>query len=525
MAQRGDRSEPRGPAAAARPASTWRALLWTAGSLPLPGLAHLRMRRRVLGWTVLGCYLAMIAALVVAGVLLMRGDLAQGARLAVQGRYLAAASAAVFAVAVLWMTVVVHSWVITRPPSSGRMARAGGVVIVAVLCLCIAAPAAQALRTTYTAYDTINSVFGPEDEDAPHDAANPWGDQDRVNVLLLGGDSGSNRYGMRTDSMIVASIDVTHGDVVLIGLPRNLENAQFPKGTALAEAYPPPYGFDNLLNEVYQTVAEDPERLAIDPTVKDPAADTLKHVIANLTDLDLDYYALVDMKGFESLIDAIGGIDVHIDEPIPYGEEGDVLEAGDQHLNGNEALWYGRSRVNSDDYARMGRQGCLLMYVAEQTEPTTLLTSFQELAGATKQTLRTDIPQSKLPAFIDLAELVTSEGEMATLQLSPPQVNTAHPDWKQIRDLIEDAINEQEEGQAAQGGEAAEDDAVTPRSTPSGEDPADESAADGQNGRQGTQQQGDQTEWQEYTGLAEPSPTTPGRQVGEDATALETICP
>ncbi|MDT0302785.1 LCP family protein [Streptomonospora wellingtoniae] len=514
MAYKGDPPDRGASEFASRPASTWRALLWTAGSLPLPGLAHLRMRRRLAGGIILGCYLVLVAA-GAAGAFAVNGDAMRGAQLAVQGRWLFTAAAAAFAIAVLWMTVIVHSWVILRPPGSRMLVRATGGVVVLALCLAVAVPAAAVLRTAYTAYDTINSVFGPEPEGEPHDEADPWTGRDRVNVLLLGGDAGSNRYGLRTDSMMVASIDVHHGDVVLIGLPRNLENAQFPEGTALAERYPPPYGFDELLNEVYQTVADNPKKLAIDPSAQDPAADTLKRVIGNLVDLDLDYYALVDMRGFASLIDAIGGIDVHIDEPIPYGQEGGVLEKGDQHLDGYEALWYGRSRTNSDDYARMGRQGCLLMYVAEQTEPTTVLTSFQELAGATKKTLRTDIPQSKAPAFIDLADLTTDEGRMATLQLSPPQVNTAHPDWKNIRSLIADAISEQEDAQSArQEAEDGGDDAV-PSSSPSASGAADEQTGGGAD---------EQTEWQEYTGLDEPSPP-PGRQVGEDATALDALCP
>ncbi|WP_067971502.1 LCP family protein [Nocardiopsis trehalosi] len=496
-----------------RPGSTVRALLWTAGSAVLPGIAHLRTGRRAAGWTLLGLFAALVAAGAAAAVLL-GGDLARSAHYAVQGRWLFTASAVAFGVAVLWMTVVVHSWVITRPASAGRAARFSGGVVVLAICLAIATPAAAVMRTAYTAYDTLTSVFGADALGEPHDAANPWAGRERVNVLLLGGDSGSNRYGMRTDSMMVASIDVEYGDVVLVGLPRNLENTPFPEGTALAEAYPPPGNFTDLLNEVYQAVAEDPERLAVDPDATDPAADTLKDVIGGITGLELDYYALVDMKGFEGLIDAIGGIDVHIDEPIPYGQEGAVLEAGDQHLDGNEALWYGRSRVNSDDYARMGRQGCLIKYVAEQADPATVLTGFQDLAGATKRTLRTDIPQSKLPAFIELADLVADEGDMRTMQLSPPQVDTAYPDWAEIRRLVAEAVEEQETAQEEPSGGS---DDVTPEPSPSAqESPEPSPGAEGSTGS---------TEWQDYTGLPDPSPTTPGRQVGDDATSLDALCP
>ncbi|ASU83661.1 LytR family transcriptional regulator [Nocardiopsis gilva YIM 90087] len=500
-----------------RPAGTGRALLWTAGSAVLPGLAHLRTGRRTAGWVILGVYLVLIAAAIVAA-MVAHGDLTMSAAIAVQGRWLLTAATVAFVIAVLWMTVVIHSWVITRPESAGVGVKLAGGTLVLALCLMIAAPAGAVVYGAYTAHDAISSVFGPEPDD-PHGAlAGRWGDdQARVNVLLIGGDSGSNRYGMRTDSMMVASIDVEYGDVVLIGIPRNLENAQFPKDTALAKRFPPPHGFNDLLNEVYQTVAENPQELAFDPTAKDPAADTLKGVIGHLLDIDLDYYALVDMKGFEGLIDAIGGIRVHIDKPIPYGQRGDILQPGDRVLTGNEALWYGRSRVNSDDYTRMGRQGCLIKYVAEQAEPTKILTSFQSLAGAAKQTLRTDIPPSRLPAFIELADRVKNEGDMRTFQLSPPQVNTAYPDWKEIQHLVSDAVQKQEGEQGKQGPDTAKG---TPKDAPS---PAPSAAPSGE--KKDDSQVGESTQWQEYSGRPEPSPTTPGRQVGDAAASLDTLCP
>ncbi|GAA3726107.1 LCP family protein required for cell wall assembly [Spinactinospora alkalitolerans] len=505
-----------------RPNGTGRALLWTAGSTLVPGIAHLRTGRRWAGGLILFCYVALIAAAVV-GAVLLNGDVIRGARIAVQGRWLLTAAALAFAVAVLWMTVIIHSYVITRPPNAGVLRRFAAGAVVTVLCLVVAAPAAAVMRTSYTAHDMFSSVFsGAADPAEPHDDTDPWAGRDRVDVLLIGGDSGDNRYGMRTDSMMVASIDVEHGDVVLIGLPRNLENAPFPEDSALAELYPEPQGFSDLLNEVYQTVAEDPEELAIDPTVQDPAADTLKQTIGHAIGIDIDYYALVDMQGFEDLVDAIGGIDVYIEDPIPYGQEDDVLETGRQHLDGNEALWYGRSRVNSDDYTRMGRQGCLVKYMAEQVDPTLVLTGFQDLAGATKRTLRTDIPQPKVPHFVDLADLA-AEGGMKTLQLSPPQVDTAYPDWEKIRGLVDAAIREQEESRSSSGESTGKDG--------SGGNPEDEDMADLAGPSPSASAPGSpspsagDTEWQEYTGLPDPSPTTPGRQVGDEATSLDRLCP
>ncbi|OOC53414.1 MULTISPECIES: LCP family protein [Nocardiopsis] len=502
--------------APARP-STGRALLWTAASVPLPGLAHLRMRRRVAGTVILGLYLSMVLGLAAWGWWLVAsetGTMTLVATMALQSRWLLSAMGLVFGVAVLWLTVIVHSWVITRPAGASRGSRVLGAAMVLLLCLTVATPSALALHGGYTAYQTLNNVFQAEEDPLhpPHDEADPWNGQERVNVLLLGSDSADNRYGVRTDSMMIASMDTSTGDTVLVGLPRNLENARFPEGSALAERYPEPYGFDMMLNELYQVVAEEPEALAFRPSASDPSADTLKKVIAHNVGLEIGYYAMVDMMGFRDLIDAIGGVEVLIEEPIPYGVHGGVLEPGLRRLNGHDALWYGRSRTNSDDYGRMGRQGCLLKYVAEQVEPTTVLTSYRKLAGATERTLSTDIPQAKVPAFVELADMVTDKGEMSTLQLSPPQVSTADPDWEEVRKLVDEAIAGEEAGDGAPTDEASGSPSPGASDEPSG--PAGEETGDD-----------GLTEWQEYTGLDEERPDEPGRQVGEDPTALEALCP
>lgn len=504
--------------------STGGALLWTVASLPIPGVAHLRMRRRTAGAVILGAYLAGIAALALWLVRLgahEAGAMTVLAGMAVQGRWLLGAMGAVFVIAVLWLTVIVHSWTITRPEGAKFGHRLLGGVTVLLLCLTVSVPAAWALHGGYTAYETLGSVFdSPERDDLPpHDAADPWYGADRVNVLLIGADSADDRYGVRTDTMMVASLDTETGDAVLVGLPRNLENVQFPEDSTLAERYPEPYGFDLLLNDIYQTVAEEPEDLALNPLSSDPAADTLKKVIGHNVGLDVEYYAMVDMMGFRDLIDAVGGVRVRIEEPIPYGVHGGVLEPGLRRLDGHEALWYGRSRIGSDDYGRMGRQGCLVKYVAEQVDPTTVLTSYRQLAGATKRTLSTDIPQSKVPAFIELADLLTDHGDMSALQLSPPQVSTGNPDWDEIKELVQEAIQASAEGDE---GDVLSDD---PSASPSDGESGSEEIEDPTLEEWEEWEEDERTEWQRYTGLDEPSPADPGRQVGSEATDLNAICP
>ena len=87
----------------------------------------------------------------------------------------------------------------------------------------------------------------------------PWGGRERVNVLLLGGDGGVGRAGIRTDTVILLSMNTRTGRSVMFSLPRNMMNAQFPADSPLHEVYPT--GFTGagdpanwMLNAVYGQV-------------------------------------------------------------------------------------------------------------------------------------------------------------------------------------------------------------------------------------------------------------------------------
>ena len=164
----------------------------------------------------------------------------------------------------------------------------------------------------------------------------------RVNVLLLGGDGGKNRDGVRTDTMILASIDAETGRTVLISLPRNMQKVQFPPGSAAAEAYP--NGFNDLLNSVYYHAEENP---ALAPNALYPGAELLKQTFAYTIGQDVDYFVLVNLAGFRKLVDAFGGVTIDVTTRLPIGGSTDAngrtlrrlrhyLEPGERKLDGDE---------------------------------------------------------------------------------------------------------------------------------------------------------------------------------------------
>ena len=83
----------------------------------------------------------------------------------------------------------------------------------------------------------VASVFGSGGPAlfVPDSSADP---EAITNVLLLGGDAGPGRWGLRTDTMIVVCIHEATGRTALISIPRNLQRLQFPPGTPARRRVP-----------------------------------------------------------------------------------------------------------------------------------------------------------------------------------------------------------------------------------------------------------------------------------------------
>ena len=264
---------------------------------------------------------------------------------------------------------------------------------------------------------------------------------DRVNILLLGGDAGPDRYGLRTDSMVVISIDPANGDTAMVSIPRNIGNIPFPAGTPLADEFPK--GFPDLANAVYPYAIGHPELV---PGADNPGAVAIKQAVAQLLGIPIQYYVLVDMAGFVSVVDAIGGIDVNILKRVPtVGVARDNYtypayhEVGEQHLDGHMTLSYARTRQADSDYARMGRQRCVLGAIAEAATPRAVASGLGDLITAFGESVRTDIPRSALgdmSKLIDRYAEASGTDKVRTFHIIPPLIPAVGWDGTQIRDLV-----------------------------------------------------------------------------------------
>jgi LCP family protein required for cell wall assembly len=248
--------------------------------------------------------------------------------------------------------------------------------------------------------------------------------------------------------MTVASIDEETGKTILFGLPRNMTNFPFPEGTPLAEAYPDGYDCDTCTLNSLATWAADHQD-AFEGSA-DPGVDATIMGVEGITGLKINYYALVDMAGFQGLVDAMGGLTVNVRDRIPIElPPQDWIEPGVQKLDGYQTLWFARSRETADDYSRMARQKCVMSAMLQQISPQEVLIKFEEFAKAGEALVETDLPASELDTFAELAMKARSQ-RIATVSFVPPAINTGDPDIDKIRDMIDTAV-ERSEGGSGEG--------------------------------------------------------------------------
>jgi LCP family protein required for cell wall assembly len=422
------------------------ALGLTALGTIIPGTAFLAAGRKALGAVTLLVFLLLVGG----GVWLATGGRRSAVRAAVDTDSLLWIVGGIGLVAILWVVVVVAGYRMLVPRGLSGLRRVLGAVVVTLLVAVVAAPAVQAGRLAFAQRDLITGVFDDDGESATvEDIPHPFGDKERVNVLLLGGDGGEGRDGVRTDTVIVASIDTDTGDTVLFSLPRNLEDLPFPAYSPLAEAYPD--GFDagteseSLLNAVYRNgPAEYPDILG--PT-DNPGADFLKLGVGEALGLTIDYYVLVNLDGFSRLVDALGGITVNVNYYVPIGGDpgtGSLPDAyiapgPNQRMDGELALAFARGRFGLTDYDRMARQRCTIDAIIDAAEPVTLLRQYQELAATTQDIVDTDIPRSALDDFVDLAFLV-KDATIRSVVFDASVIDPAYPDYDTMRQIVQDAL-------------------------------------------------------------------------------------
>jgi LCP family protein required for cell wall assembly len=337
--------------------------------------------------------------------------------------------------AIGWAFLLVDSWRIGEPLALRQKQRLAMVGINGLLCFSVAGSLLFASHLVNVHKDWLLATFSSGPASDAHDG--------RYNILLLGGDSGADRWGLRPDSLTVASIDEDTGKTVLFGLPRNMLNFPFAKGSIMAEQFPNGYdcGATCELNSL-ATWAADHKALFRD--VANPGVEATTEAVEGITGLEINYYAMVNLKGFQKMVDAVGGVTLKVRDRIPIGGIGapvtGYIKPGTRKLNGYQTLWFARSRESADDYSRMARQKCVMNAMLQQLSPQTVVTKFERIAKASEELISTNLPLSEVDHFVELA-LKARNQPVRTVSFVPPMINTGRPDIAKIQDAVQTALH------------------------------------------------------------------------------------
>jgi LCP family protein required for cell wall assembly len=295
-------------------------------------------------------------------------------------------------------------------------------------------------RATTTTATTTTTTLPPLPE-RPRSGVDPELLTDVSTILMLGGDAGPGRPGLRTDTMMLLSVHRPSGRAALISVPRDLRRLLFPPGSAMEAWFQ--YGFDDIANAVYPYVSSRRElRAQYDVAGVRPGVVAIAHGIGYSLDVTIDDYVLIDMQGFLELIDALGGVTVDVPKAVPMPgnvpgaptEYPDTIGPGVIEMDGTTALGYVRSRKGDTDYHRTERQRELLAALATQVSLDDVVFAFGAVADAVGATLRTSLTPDELA---DILALVGGETAIVeSMGLVPPLVRVTRPDYGEMARIV-----------------------------------------------------------------------------------------
>ncbi|MFJ4037647.1 LCP family protein [Microbacterium sp. NPDC090007] len=365
---------------------------------------------------------------------------------------------------VLWIVLTIDTLRLVRLVRVGTISRIAMVIVSVGLLVLSGSGAAWAAQAAGTTRDAFADLFG---ESAP---VVPPSDG-YYNILLLGADSGEGRDSMRFDSISVVSINADTGATTITGIPRDMPHFPFAPGP-MQDTYPQGHqgyanatcgwgsGINQLRTEV--EVCQDGNALYPDAVAQgsEPGIEATKDAAEGIMGIQIPYYVLIDMKGFADVVDALGGVDINVVERLPKGGpqyDGQPvddwafgwIEAGPQHMDGDTAQWYARSRYTTSDFDRMRRQRELQEAILAQSTPQNVLAHFQEVAAAGTNIVETDLPQGLIaPTLVNLA-LQAKDQPVQTLELTPEGgVDEFDPDYDQVKQMVNDKLHPPTETEA-----------------------------------------------------------------------------
>jgi len=223
----------------------------------------------------------------------------------------------------------------------------------------------------------------------------------RVNILLTGYDIDHDNIS-RTDTIMIVSFDTSTGDFNILSVPRDTRVEISGRGM-------------NRVNSAYAFGG-------IDLTIE---------TLEDFLQIPIDYYVNIDFQGFIDIVDAMGGVELEVEERMQYVDDaGDLyidIPQGEQLLDGEKALDFVRYRdARMGDIGRVQRQQKFISAAISQLMHPSSLTDMPEIVSTGLNAVYTDIDHfDALPFLRVVSALEFDEIETAKLPGSPEYIGGA----------------------------------------------------------------------------------------------------
>ncbi|MDD5043554.1 MAG: LCP family protein [Patescibacteria group bacterium] len=233
----------------------------------------------------------------------------------------------------------------------------------------------------------------------------------RINILLLGIGGGTHDGSQLTDTNIILSVDLKKNQAAILSIPRDLY-------VPLAE--------QNIWRRINAANALG----EFDKKGRGPII--AQKTIENVFDIPIHYYVRVDFAGFEELIDALGGLEIYVEntlddpqypimgkenaEPYESRFERLYIEKGWQKMDGELALKYARSRhalgAEGGDFARAKRQQNVLTAAKDKALSFSTFLNPKKITSVyntIKDNVSTNLEIWEILKFVDVAKKIDTE--------------------------------------------------------------------------------------------------------------------
>lgn len=237
----------------------------------------------------------------------------------------------------------------------------------------------------------------------------------RINLLIIGVDKRPQYRELDaylTDTIMVATLDPVGKTVNMLSIPRD---------TYITIHHPDGSKYNRRINESYGVGVKTGGSF-------ESGARQLEYDLQQNFGIEIDSWVLLDFKGVEKLINAVGGVDVDIPYELSVGEwfysDDDingtwlVFPSGMQHLDGYHAVAFGRHREYDNDFQRVKRQQLVVQAAVQKLLARGLLNNPFDLWDAYSSTVKTDMSKAKMAGLAPL--VMQTQGRMKTFSLADP---------------------------------------------------------------------------------------------------------